>query len=194
MKKYILLLLIVLSLGSCKYQTANGAWRPKHLGFHIRPDLKSLDDLDSIPFEINMIFHEYDDEAEDTTRIIFIFSKDGRFVMTYERNVTDHSDTIRIDAASIAGVLTSDSSHCDTILPTLVDPVNETSGILGSLEMSSPISTPSPCTRLQIDLNPLAIKTSAKILVIATDTRGVLGAPFHKIKSPQTMAMQAFHP
>ncbi len=97
MKKYILLLLIVLSLGSCKYQTANGAWRPKHLGFHIRPDLKSLDDLDSIPFEINMIFHEYDDEAEDTTRIIFIFSKDGRFVMTYERNVTDHSDTIRID-------------------------------------------------------------------------------------------------
>mmetsp|Transcript_42393 Transcript_42393/g.49430 ORF Transcript_42393/g.49430 Transcript_42393/m.49430 type:complete len:208 (-) Transcript_42393:74-697(-) len=60
--------------------------------------------------------------------------------------------------------------------------------------MSCPISTPSPWQRLNTELNPFAFNTSAIILVVAIETSGVLGAPFHKMRSPQTNPMIAFHP
>ena len=37
-------------------------------------------------------------------------------------------------------------------------------------------------------------RTSATTLVMATDVRGVVGAPFHNIVSPQAMAMAEFQP
>ncbi len=96
MKKIILLFLLVGIFYSCKYQTANGAWRPKYLDFQIRPDLKSLDDLDSVPFEIVLIFQKYVEHSNGITRGVYIFSKDGRFVRMFEDG-TKHSDSIRID-------------------------------------------------------------------------------------------------
>lgn len=41
---------------------------------------------------------------------------------------------------------------------------------------------------------PLRSKTSAIILVVAMDTRDVLGAPFQTIVLPQTMAIALFQP
>jgi len=54
----------------------------------------------------------------------------------------------------------------DTYLPTAVDPVNETKGILGSSAIKDPISFPVP--RQQVNTlsgAPFAFKTSVKILV-----------------------------
>lgn len=44
-----------------------------------------------------MIFHQYGDHSNGTTRVIYIFSKDGRFVKTFEEFVTRQTDSIQID-------------------------------------------------------------------------------------------------
>ena len=81
----------------------------------------------------------------------------------------------------------------ETILPTFVDPVKDTSLTLVSADMSCPISTPSPCQQVNTEQNPFSSSTSVNILVIAIVTNGVVGAPFHIIEFPQIKPMQAFH-
>ena len=81
-----------------------------------------------------------------------------------------------------------------TLRPTGVLPVNETNLILLSSAIDWPISVP-PWQREQMAPgNPFFSRTWAIILVVATDTKGVVGAPFQIIEFPQTMAMALFHP
>lgn len=44
------------------------------------------------------------------------------------------------------------------------------------------------------DPNPFSESTSVKIFAMAIVIRGVVGAPFHIIESPQTNPIHAFHP
>ena len=81
-----------------------------------------------------------------------------------------------------------------TLRPTGVLPVNETNLILLSSAIDWPISVP-PWQREQMAPgNPFFSRTWAIILVVATDTKGVVGAPFQIIEFPQTMAMALFQP
>lgn len=65
-------------------------------------------------------------------------------------------------------------------------PVKDNNGILVSLDMASPISL-SPLQREHIAPGKSFFsRTDATILVVATDTRGVDGAPFQSTTSPHT--------
>ena len=68
---------------------------------------------------------------------------------------------------------------CLTCRPTAVLPVNDSSPILSSAAISLPTSVP-PCTSEQMAPGrPFVSSTRCRIRVMATETRGVLGAPFH---------------
>lgn len=80
-----------------------------------------------------------------------------------------------------------------TILPTLLDPVNDNKGILESLLIDSPISAP-PCKTVRIfGFILFFFKTSPIILAVAIVTKDEDGAPFQLTVSPQIQAIAAFH-
>lgn len=81
-----------------------------------------------------------------------------------------------------------------TILPTFVEPVNETNGILLSEDIFCPISAP-PCNTVRtLGFILFFYSTSAIILAVVTVTNEVEGAPFQVSKSPQIKAIAAFQP
>ena len=80
-----------------------------------------------------------------------------------------------------------------TFFPTAVDPVKDTRGILLSCAMAFPISAP-PQHNVDTAVGKLFFsKTDATIFVTATDTKGVVGAPFHNMVSPQTCNKSSFY-
>ena len=79
-------------------------------------------------------------------------------------------------------------------LPTSVLPVKETSFSLLSAAMARPTSVP-PWQRAEMAPGRLFLSsTSATTLVMATEVRGVVGAPFQIMVLPQDIAMAEFQP
>src|SRR5690606_24518406 len=79
-----------------------------------------------------------------------------------------------------------------TILPMRVDPVAETSGILLSVEMSSPMEAP-PVTRQEMPSGKLFSRsTSAMMFWQAMPQSGVFSDGFQMQTSPQTQASAEF--
>ena len=79
-------------------------------------------------------------------------------------------------------------------LPTAVLPVKETSFSLWSAAMACPTSVPAWQRLEMAPGRPFLSRTSATTLVMATEVRGVVGAPFQIIVLPQDMAMAEFQP
>ena len=65
-----------------------------------------------------------------------------------------------------------------TLLPTAVDPVNDTNGMRGSYTIALPMSGPSPVTTVRTLLKPFFASTSVTILPRATVTSEAVSAPF----------------
>lgn len=65
-------------------------------------------------------------------------------------------------------------------------PVNDNNLILLSAAIALPMSAPPQHKVATPPGRPLFFSTSATILVVATATKGVVSAPFHKTVSPQT--------
>ena len=81
-----------------------------------------------------------------------------------------------------------------TLLPTGVLPVNETNLTRGSAAMAWPTSVAPWHNDTIPPGRPFFSKTEVTILVVATDTKGVDGAPFQIMQLPHTMAMALFQP
>ena len=81
-----------------------------------------------------------------------------------------------------------------TILPTFVDPVNEINGILLSSVIFCPIYTLPIATVNTLGLILFFYRISPITVAQALVIREALGAGFQHIKSPQIIAIAAFHP
>ena len=73
-------------------------------------------------------------------------------------------------------------------------PVKEIRGRFLSLAMASPMSAPPQTAVHTAGGIELVARTSCTILVTATETRGVEGAPFQRVQLPQTRLRQWFQP
>merc|ERR1719154_836390 len=77
-----------------------------------------------------------------------------------------------------------------TVRPTSVLPVKDSSGMRGSAPMAAPPQHRDATAPGML----LRSRTEETTLVAATDTRGVEGAPFQMVTSPQIMEMAEFQP